>query len=204
MPIYWLARLIGATVRLEVEGLPELAQGGRGQIFAGWHGRTFLATKLFRNKGIWTIISTSRDGQAQNRIFSKFGFRTIRGSSSRGGAKVLIESIRILKTGATLAFTPDGPRGPTHIVQDGVIAMGQKARAVIVPVGVSASRRWLLPTWDSYMIPKPFSRAVMIFGPPIEVPEKPTAEEFETIRTHLEREINRVEHEAELRMGHSS
>ncbi|MBL8048525.1 MAG: lysophospholipid acyltransferase family protein [Chthonomonas sp.] len=201
-PIYWVVRLIGMSLRLTVEGLDRYEGKPGGRIFSGWHGRTFIAATLFRHKGLWTIISTSRDGEMQNRIFTRFGYKTIRGSSNRGAVKVLVESIRVLKQGETMAFTPDGPRGPTHIVQDGIIAMAQKSGAEIVPVGVSAARRWLIGTWDSYMVPKLFSRAIMIFGEPILVPRTASAEEMLALKQQLQDEMNRLEQEAERRMGH--
>lgn len=203
-PIFAIVRMIGATVRIETPGYDKFSDMRKSIIFAGWHGRTLLAANFFRGKGIWTIISQSNDGDLQNRIFKRFGFHTIRGSTGRGGAKALIECIKILRTGATMAFTPDGPRGPSGVVQDGIMVMAQKSGAVLVPVGVSASRRWLAPTWDKYMIPKPFSRAVMIFGDPIEVPQDGSPEAIELARTTLEKAMHELEQEAERRMGHTA
>ena len=203
-PIYWLVRLFGITMKITVEGFEKSEALPVGKIYAGWHGRSFLGALHFRGKGMWTIISHSRDGEMQNRIFTKFGFKTIRGSSGRGGVRALIECIRVLKTGASLAFTPDGPRGPTHIVQEGILSMAQKSGAVIVPCGASANRRWLAGSWDSYMIPKPFSRAIVLYGDPIPVPAQTTKEEFEQIRLQVEEALNNLEREAESRMGHPS
>jgi lysophospholipid acyltransferase (LPLAT)-like uncharacterized protein len=202
-PIFAIVRLIGMTVKIETPGYDRYRQMQQSMIFAGWHGRTLLAANFFRGKGIWTIISQSNDGDLQNRIFKRFGFHTIRGSTGRGGAKALIECIKILRAGATMAFTPDGPRGPSGIVQDGIMVMAQKSGAILVPVGVSATRRWLAPTWDKYMIPKPFSRAVMIFGEPIHVPQNGTAEEVESARKALETAMHELERQAEQKMGHS-
>ncbi len=201
-PIYLLARLIGMTLRLQVEGFDRCRSLEGGRIFSGWHGRTLIAANFFKGQGVWTIISQSNDGDMQNRIFQKFGFNTIRGSSGRGGAKAAIESIKVLKEGATMAFTPDGPRGPTHIVQPGIMVMAQKSGAWLIPVGVSAKRRRLIGTWDSYMVPGFFTRAIMIFGEPIHVPASADAAEFERIRTELEAAMNELEQMAESKMGH--
>lgn len=202
-PIYWIVRLVGRSLKLKVVGMDRYEGQPGGRIYSGWHGRTFIGATLFRGKGVWTIISTSRDGEMQNQIFSRFGFKTIRGSSSRGAVKVLVESIRVLKQGETMAFTPDGPRGPTHVVQDGIIAMAEKSGAQIVPVGVSAARRWLVRSWDSFMVPKPFSRAIMIFGDPILVAKGATDSEKEAVRAQITAEMNRLENEAEIAMGHA-
>lgn len=201
LPIYLLVRGIGATLRIQVEGWSEVAARPGGKILAGWHGRTFVAAIFFRGRGVWTIISQSRDGEMQNRIFRRLGFHTIRGSTGRGGVRAIVEAIRVLREGATMAFTPDGPRGPSGVVQEGIVMMAMKSGACIVPVGVSARRRRLVGTWDRYMVPGFFSRCLMIFGEPIEAPADGDAE---AIRLRLEIEMHRLEAEAERRMGHSA
>lgn len=80
--------------------------------------------------------------------------------------------------------------------------MAQKAGAALVPVGVSARPRWLAPTWDRYLVPWPFARAIMIFGDPIDVPQEASEEEFEAIRLRFESEMHRLEREAEAAMGY--
>jgi lysophospholipid acyltransferase (LPLAT)-like uncharacterized protein len=82
------------------------------------------------------------------------------------------------------------------------VQMAQKSGCLLVPVGVSARRRWLAKTWDSFMVPKPFTSGLMIFGDPIEIDAKASSEEAERVRLHLENEMNRLEAEAESRMGH--
>jgi lysophospholipid acyltransferase (LPLAT)-like uncharacterized protein len=201
--VYAAARLIGLTLRLRVEGFDRIQALPGGKILAGWHGKTFVAANFFKGKGFWTLISQSRDGEMQNRIFTKFGFKTIRGSTSRGGVRAAVEAIRVLRKGAIMAFTPDGPRGPSGVVQGGIMVMAQKSGASLVPVGVSASRRWRLGTWDRYMIPKPFARAIMLFGEPMDVATDATEEEIEAIRLRLESEIHRLEAEADKAMGHA-
>src|SRR5687767_5888827 len=107
--LYGLVRLIGSTMRMKVIGAPESYEK---TIICGWHGRTFAFANQFRNKGFWVIISHSRDGEMQSRIFTQLGFNIIRGSTGRGGVRALVVSIRTLKNGGTMAMTPDGPRGP--------------------------------------------------------------------------------------------
>jgi lysophospholipid acyltransferase (LPLAT)-like uncharacterized protein len=202
--IYFLARIIGASLRLRVVGYERYAGIGTGAVFAGWHGRTFIAASFFRGKGVWTIISTSRDGDMQNAVFSRFGFRTIRGSSGRSGVRAAIEAIKVLRSGGTMAFTPDGPRGPSGVVQPGIVLMAQKSGALLVPVGVSSRWRVLARSWDRYMIPLPFSRAIMIFGDPIALSRDATPAEADHARLALERAMHRLEAEAEAAMGHAA
>jgi hypothetical protein len=118
------------------------------------------------------MISTSKDGEYQNRLFERFGFHTVRGSTSaRGAVACALTMAKQLRNGAVLAHTPDGPRGPLHVVHQGAIFLAQKSGVPIVPAGISANPRLLLSTWDQYLIPAPFARAALIFGDPIRVPK---------------------------------
>jgi lysophospholipid acyltransferase (LPLAT)-like uncharacterized protein len=194
---YFLVRLVGMTLRIRTVNFERVQNLPGGKVICGWHGRSFVATARFRNLGYWVIISKSRDGDIQNRIFSGLGFRCIRGSTGRGGERALIESIRALRQGAIMAITPDGPRGPSGVLQGGVMAMARKSGAALIPVGISARPRVQAKSWDRYMVPLPFARAIMIFGEPIYVPPDAADAEVEEIRLRLQDAMNRIEAEAE-------
>lgn len=194
--VAFLAGCIGRTLRIQTEGWERYRDHQGPLIFAGWHGRSFVATTFFRGKGLWIIVSNSRDGEMQTRIFQRFGFQTIRGSTGREGVKAAIEGIRALKAGGWMALTPDGPRGPSGILQPGILMMAQKSGALIVPVGIDAKRRWIAKSWDQYMIPKPFSPVRMLFGDPISVPTEMTPEEHEAIRLQVEQALHAIERRA--------
>ena len=201
--VYAAARTIFCTLRLECENLERTEPRGKGVINVTWHGRSLIPANVFRNRGYWALISLSKDGEMQSRIFQRLGFQIVRGSSGRGGARGALQMARKVKEGGALTFTPDGPRGPTHKVQPGVILMAEKSGAPIVPIGVSASSRWMVRSWDSYMVPKPFSRAYMICGEPMYVPPKAGPGDREEMCVRLEHAINRLEKEAERRAGHT-
>lgn len=198
--IYRVASLLGRSVRLELENFEQIESLAGGKILAGWHGKTLLAAHLWRGKGVWTIISMSRDGEMQDRIFRKFGFNTIRGSTGRGGVRAAREAVGILRKGETMAFTPDGPRGPSRQVQEGIMLMARKAGVPIVPVGVAAEPCWRIRSWDRYLVPKPFARGLMIFGEPFYPRPDATPEEQELDRLAFEARMNELDDEAERRM----
>ncbi|CCW36033.1 hypothetical protein CTKA_01869 [Chthonomonas calidirosea] len=201
--IWLLARAIYKTLRVQTENMQSLVPSpNKGAILVTWHGRTFIAANILRNRGYWALISLSRDGELQNRIFRRFGFQTVRGSTGRGGVRGALEMARKVQKGEVLAFTPDGPRGPTHKVQPGVILMAEKSGAPIVPVGISASRRILIRSWDSYLIPLPFARAFFLVGDPIYVPPNLDENGRLAYAAQLERALNRMEREAERRAGY--
>ena len=129
-------------------------------IMACWHGELLMIpyayTKYRKNPHVKLVISEHFDGNLIAKTLNFFGFDTIRGSSTRGGAKALIQSIKELKGGYDLGITPDGPKGPRHEVQDGIVIMAQKANVKIVLVEIKPTRYWQLKSWDKFVIPKPF------------------------------------------------
>lgn len=203
--ILWAAaRLIGMTLRLRSENretLERYLQSGEGVIIVLWHGRSLVPVNVFRHRGIWALISLSRDGEVQNAVFRRFGFNTIRGSTGRGGARAALQLARIIREGASLAFTPDGPRGPTHRVQPGTIFLAQRSGCPILPLGISARPRRLLRSWDSYMIPLPFARAALVVGAPFYVPADLDEAGREQAAAQLERRLNAAERRAEEMLG---
>lgn len=200
---FWLVRFLGSTWRIQVLNYEAADQVEGGKILCGWHGRSMIASVYFRKQGFWVIISKSKDGDIQTHVFENLGFQVIRGSTGRGGERALIESIRELRKGSTMAITPDGPRGPNKVIQGGIMLMAKKANAWLVPCGVSARPRFLAKSWDRYMVPLPFARCIMIFGEPVRLPEDATDEQIEEVRLQLQAECSRLEDEAERMMGYS-
>ena len=138
-------------------------------IFAFWHGHMLPLLWVHRGERVAVVISSHRDGEIVARIAERLGYRTIRGSSSRGAARALLGIVRELETGAEVAVTPDGPRGPARKFAGGALVAAQRVGAPIVGIGVSASRAWRLKSWDRFMIPKPFSRVNVVYTPPTTV-----------------------------------
>ncbi|MCE5324544.1 lysophospholipid acyltransferase family protein [bacterium] len=173
--LLWLISTgIAMTVRFKVEGwekLIKIRDDGRGGLILPWHGVTVLPIYYCRHMGFYSIASVSKDGELQNGILRLRGFHTIRGSSARHAVRALLEAIRCLKNGNVLAYTPDGPKGPPKKVQQGTVYMAQRSGCPVLPVGVACSPCKRLHSWDSHMIPMPFSRAVIAFGDPIHIPE---------------------------------
>ncbi|MDM7461321.1 MAG: lysophospholipid acyltransferase family protein, partial [bacterium] len=197
---YALARMIGRTVRLHVEGWAPIEQHlrqGSGAVMVSWHGRTLIPANFLKGRGVLALISLSRDGDIQNEIFTRFGFRTLRGSTSRGGVRAALEAAREVRKGAVLAFTPDGPRGPSGKFQPGALLIAQKAGAPIYPAGVGAYPRVLLPTWDRYLVPLPFAKAAFLIGAPVWVPPDADKDDFAHLAAQLEQAINELESRAE-------
>lgn len=169
-----LIRIVGATWRLHIYNecnyLPDSA------IFSIWHGHIIAHAYAFRNSGIKILISRSRDGEIIARATNKLGFGTIRGSSSRGGAKALLAIIDDVKSGSRVAITPDGPKGPGYIVKEGIAVAARKSEIPVVPAFVRAKPAIRLKSWDSFLIPLPFSRVDITIGEPLRFKSSDTLE----------------------------
>jgi lysophospholipid acyltransferase (LPLAT)-like uncharacterized protein len=169
-----LLRLLAATWRVRCNAGPgrDLLLCGAPALLVLWHGRMLAAMPLrgHRGRGITVLVSPSDDGGLADRALRRLGYRAVRGSLSRGGARALRELAAALTDGAQVVLTPDGPRGPRHAMNDGVAWLARARNAPIVPVAFAADRAWRLRSWDRCLIPKPFARLVVDHGDPIAAP----------------------------------
>ncbi|MBZ0168124.1 hypothetical protein MELA_02365 [Candidatus Methylomirabilis lanthanidiphila] len=159
-------------------------------IIAFWHGRLLMMPFAYPGTPSALLISQHRDGEYLSRIATRFGFEVVRGSATRGGMRAVKQMIRAIRERLNLAIAPDGPKGPRAKVKSGVIEMARLTGAPIVPVSFSASRRRLLKSWDAFLVPVPFSRAVYIWGEPMYVPRTATKDEVAQYQEALEARLN--------------
>jgi lysophospholipid acyltransferase (LPLAT)-like uncharacterized protein len=133
------------------------------------------------------LASASKDGEIISAFLAHFGIRAIRGSSSRGGARALVEMKRAIEDGYIMAITPDGPRGPRYSMNPGLVKLAQITGGLILPIHVTYSSYWQLKTWDGFMIPKPFAKVHITFDILHTIPPTADETEFEYQRVRLER-----------------
>ena len=168
-----LLRLLHAWVRVTPMGrerLDRLRAEGRSVLIAIWHGRILLPILEHRGEGIVPMISLSRDGEMIARTVEKLGYGTVRGSSSRGGREALLAmAAQLREPGTICAIMPDGPRGPRHVLKPGVVQLARESGAVILPMSWGAARPIRFSSWDRFQLWRPFSRAVVVYGEPIEL-----------------------------------
>lgn len=177
---------------------------GKNLIYAFWHGRQFLLFYTHRDSHIVIPASESRDGEIQAGIISRFGFGVVRGSSKRKGAQAYMGLMKALRTGKSIALAVDGPRGPVYEVKQGITSLAGKLGKPIVPVVMSAKRSWVLEkTWDKYVLPKPFTECVIMYGEPIIV-NGTGEEELESKRKELAAALNAIMARADASFGSSN
>ncbi|MBI3812213.1 MAG: lysophospholipid acyltransferase family protein [Nitrospirae bacterium] len=141
---YWVLRGLRSTMRIEVvngDGPDAFWRTGKNFIIAFWHGRQLMMPAVYGGKKISILISRHRDGELIARAVGYFGFHSVRGSTTRGGAAALKQLIRSARAGDDLAVTPDGPRGPNQVVQLGVMELAKLTGLPIIPVTFGASKK---------------------------------------------------------------
>ncbi|HET7565798.1 MAG TPA: lysophospholipid acyltransferase family protein [Gemmatimonadaceae bacterium] len=163
-------RALARTWRMRrVNDAPLHALRERGQpvIFALWHGEMLPLLWCHRREGVSILISEHADGEIIARTAESLGYRTVRGSTTRGADRALLGLCRVVESGGDIAITPDGPRGPAHRCAPGVLIVAQRTRAPIIPIVAVASGVWRFRSWDGFIIPKPFARVTVSYGPPM-------------------------------------
>ena len=193
------------TTRKELvndQGLYARWRAGERLIIAFWHEQLVLMPCF----GWWPprvciMISQHRDGELIARAVRPLGIEAVRGSSTRGGRGALRKILQAYEEGASLAWTPDGPRGPRRVAKTGVIHTARATGALIVPVGAAARRARRLGSWDRMMLPWPGTRLVFVVGAPIAVPHDATPEAIETARATLETALERASAAAARHVG---
>jgi lysophospholipid acyltransferase (LPLAT)-like uncharacterized protein len=138
-------------------------------VFLLWHETLLPLLWRHRRQGIAIVVSESADGRYLAAYAARLGYRCLLGSSSRGGARVLLQAVRTVADGTPVAFTPDGPRGPRREIKSGALMAAHRAEARILPIVAVADRKWRLASWDRSQSPKPFARVRVGDGEPFSV-----------------------------------
>jgi lysophospholipid acyltransferase (LPLAT)-like uncharacterized protein len=187
--IYLAIRFLHATMRIRIIGA-EVPQAfhlrGEGIIIAFWHSRLLMAPFAYKGRGAHALVSSHGDGEIIANVLKCFQIKLVRGSSSKKGAKALIELVRLARKNCDLAIIPDGPRGPAETVKPGVAQLARLTGRPVVPLAFSSSKCKRFRSWDRLLLPYPFSRGVLIWGEPLFFRE---GEELEAFRLRIEQAI---------------
>lgn len=200
----FVLRLLALTIRREVFS-PEVPRRfwdqGQHIIIAFWHQRLLMMPFLPTEGKSGMLISQHRDGEWIARAVKLFGIDSIRGSTTRGGLSALRGMIRFFRAGGNIAITPDGPQGPRHIVQIGIVELARQTGAPIVPVTYGASRKKVFGSWDHFILPLPFCKVVYLWGEPLSVPHDIDKEGMEAKRLLLQERLKEITAEADRMLG---
>lgn len=196
LAFFILIKLIGRTVRFEVEGWQNWETASREPlipIYTSWHNRMFLATYFWRHKGIIVMSSKSWDAEYTARFIQRFGYGVAKGSSTRGGAGGFVRMLRLMRAGLPAGFTIDGPKGPRYVAKMGAALLAKKTGNPILPFTITAARFWQVKkSWDGFQVPKPFTRARVAIAPPIFVAHDADEAELNAKRDELQRVLDEI------------
>lgn len=198
----WAAKVIASlwlgTCRItefgrEIEDRLSEEYPGRGLLYASWHRGLFFVIYWYRNQNVVSIASASEDGELAAQAAKRFGWITTRGSSSRGGRQAFREMEALVRRGYKGGLVADAPQGPRFVSKLGIIYLAKRTGLPIIPVIWSADRCWTLKSWDRTIIPKPFSRIIVLHADtPIQVPEGASREICNRYRQQLDEQLNRI------------
>jgi lysophospholipid acyltransferase (LPLAT)-like uncharacterized protein len=197
--LYVLVTAIRVTLRfrfvdLTNKDLAEASHPSKSFALGVWHEHCFYSICGLKGQRYAPLASLSKDGEFVSYVLKRFGYETVRGSSSRGGVKARNDLIDAVHRGVKPAFTVDGPRGPRRTAKGGIIDVARKTGVAAIPMGCASSSHWVFPkTWDKFQLPKPFSTVVLVYGKPIFVPSDAQGDAFEKLRVEFEHGLNAAE-----------
>lgn len=200
--IYGLIRTVSATIRYDWRDESGLLAAEKSQpvIFCIWHNRLALCLEIYRlylsrvgrDCRMAAMVSASKDGGLLARVLELYDVQPARGSTSRRGRQALLELVTWAERGHDLAITPDGPRGPCYVVQDGVVSLAQLTGLPVIPVSYQLTWKFRLRSWDRFQVPLPLTKCVMRLGEPVRVPREASDEEREKLRQALELRLKSI------------
>jgi lysophospholipid acyltransferase (LPLAT)-like uncharacterized protein len=196
-------RALSTTLRFDHESVgptslaPVNAAEGCRFIYTLWHENFLIPIIRFGDPSVAALVSQHADGQLLGSLIRATGMRVVHGSTRRGGVAAVRQLLRREAGYRHLAVTPDGPRGPRRQVQPGVVYLASRSGMLIVPVGVGQKNPWRMKSWDSFAIPRPFSRVRCLFGEPFFIPPHSHPTALEPYRVRLQAELDRLSIAAE-------
>ncbi len=184
------------------EAQKNLARSGGRAVYVTWHQRMSYHFHYFGNMHLLMMISASRDGEYAAKLASCFGFRYVRGSSTRGGSQALKNMVARLNKGYDSAgMLADGPQGPPRVVKMGSLIMSRDTGLPLIGILWGADKCWTFNSWDRYLVPKPFSRVVIKYTEPMWIPPGTSGPELEKVRAEFERSLNEAARFCDLYFG---
>ena len=197
----WVIRFLKWTIRATVVGeehLHGLSDKGQNAIYVFWHDQMLLMGSFYQGRSGKVLISNSEDGEIIARIMAQLGFGAVRGSSSRGGRAALKKMIEISRENFDIIITPDGPRGPRHKIKIGTAQLARLTRIPVVCASMAYSHGFRFASWDRFLLPFPFSKAVLSIHEPLFFDENKLPEEF-LVRLEKAMSVNQLKADELLR-----
>lgn len=200
---WFVVNILCKTLSIEQRGSDRefYHDGGKPLIYAIWHGRMLVPLFCRKNRDVHVLASQHRDGELVTSTVLASGNKTVRGSTTRGGARALVKLVRLAKNGFKIAVTPDGPKGPRFHMQNGLVYIAAKSGVPVVPITASVNRAFYFKSWDKFQLPFPFAKAVCNIGEPYLVTGGLDDDNIEYHRAELEKRLIALTDEADKLAG---
>ncbi len=194
----WILYFFYKTNKWDVRGsnnLKLMLKNKKSIILSCWHGQLLTPFMHLMENGFYGLAGMNKDGELISKIGEKLGWKMLRGSSSKGGSKIFIEIIKILRQPSSLVgITPDGPKGPERVPKPGVIKAAQKTGALIIPISAISTKNWQFTNWHTFYLEKPFGKIFLQYGEPLQLDPE---DDFEVCKKLLSNAMDKVEHQNE-------
>ncbi len=192
--------LINFLLRTETLGEANLRivwEQGEQVLIPFWHDQLLLLVFGYPKKHAKLLISASKDGELLTRTMKYFAHDTVRGSSSRGGRAAFKQMLDLCKEPVDIVLTPDGPKGPRHVLKDGIVQLARMSGRPVIPMAFVCSNGHRFKSWDRFLLPYPFGRGIYSFGEPLYFDKEAGVEVFRQ-RLLAAMETNQRQAEARL------
>lgn len=194
-------KILCSSLRVTVKNknvIDELEKSGKSYVLAFWHGTMLLSWYVHRNKQMAGLTSKSKDGDLLAKVLKGWNYQVVRGSSSQGGEVALGIMVDFVRNDVSLMITPDGPRGPELKFKAGAVITAKKGNVPLVLMGAGFKKKRKLKSWDSFQVPKFFSRAQIIYSDPVTIDASFTYEQTSEVIKNCEGLLNKLQAEAEI------
>jgi lysophospholipid acyltransferase (LPLAT)-like uncharacterized protein len=194
--IYLIHKFLAVTIRWEFVG-ERFRPGAAPYILSFWHARILMMPYAYRGWDGSMLISEHKDGAYIADAVQLMGIESSRGSTQKGGARALLEMIRLARQGRALGITPDGPKGPREVVQPGTVQLAKKSGLPLRAVCYATKRHRRAHSWDRFYLPLPFTRGVFVIGEPVYADSDDDAENLR----HFQQAMDEVQARADSYFG---
>ncbi len=185
-----LVRTTSVVLEKNIESPEFYWKNNKPFILAFWHNQLMMISYCWRSDSKINILASGHsDGRFGALVGRYFNLNNIPVSSN--DQKMSLKPIfKLLKTSNYIGITPDGPRGPSQKVSEGIIRISKITQVPIIPVGFASSKSKKLKSWDSFLITKPFAKCAFVWGNSISIPKDCKDHEIQNFKIKLEDEIN--------------
>ena len=185
-----LVRVTSVIIEKNIESPNSYWDNNKPFILAFWHSQLMMISYCWKSDSQINILASGHSDGRFGAIVGKYFKLNNIPTSSVEKSITLKPIFKLLKNSKYVGITPDGPRGPNQKVSEGIIKISKNTQIPIIPIGFASSKFRKLKSWDSFLLTKPFSKCVFVWGDSISIPKNCDEVEIENFKKILEDQIN--------------